>query len=501
VDNAVSQSTLSEARFSRFVLGCVSLGFLALIGAVGITAWSIEQTRTHTQWVEHTYQVEGNIAQFRVLIERAEVQRRGFLLNQKPVFRTSLARTLTELGPALATLRRATADNPAQQRRIARIEQIERVHKGLLTDSIVLATRDPAAAQAMFDRDGSVDFTRAVRRYCDAMVIEEHRLLARRTQNQQASAAIVAGGLVACAILLGLVAILSVAVIMRYTRALVASRNSLARARDTLEDHVAERTVDLSRANEEIQRFAYIVSHDLRSPLVNVMGFTGELEAASRSLATLVDTAEAEAPHLLTEDAKLAAREDLPEAIGFIRTSTQKMDRLINAILRLSREGKRVLTPEPVDLVALVEGIVASLQHRLDALGAEVAVRAPMPALRADRLAVEQMLSNLIENAVKYLKPGRPGRIVVSGRSADGRVSIDVADNGRGIDPRDHDRVFDLFRRSGQQDQPGEGIGLAHVRALAYRLGGLVDCRSTLGDGATFTLSLPAEPAVAKDKP
>jgi signal transduction histidine kinase len=69
-----------------------------------------------------------------------------------------------------------------------------------------------------------------------------------------------------------------------------------------------------------------------------------------------------------------------------------------------------------------------------------------------------------------------------------------VADNGRGIDPRDHDRIFDLFRRSGQQDQPGEGIGLAHVRALAYRLGGLVDCTSTLGEGATFTLSLPTQP-------
>jgi signal transduction histidine kinase len=77
-------------------------------------------------------------------------------------------------------------------------------------------------------------------------------------------------------------------------------------------------------------------------------------------------------------------------------------------------------------------------------------------------------------------------------------VAIEVADNGRGIDPRDHDRIFDLFRRSGTQDQPGEGIGLAHVRALAYRLGGLIDCRSQLGEGATFTLSLPAQPVATQ---
>jgi len=72
------------------------------------------------------------------------------------------------------------------------------------------------------------------------------------------------------------------------------------------------------------------------------------------------------------------------------------------------------------------------------------------------------------------------------------RVILSVIDNGRGIDPRDHQRVFDLFRRSGSQDQPGEGIGLAHVRALAYRLGGTIDVQSTLGEGATFRLNLPA---------
>ena len=80
----------------------------------------------------------------------------------------------------------------------------------------------------------------------------------------------------------------------------------------------------------------------------------------------------------------------------------------------------------------------------------------------------------------------------VSGGSSGDRAWIEVADNGRGIDPRDHERVFDLFRRSGTQDQPGEGIGLAHVRALAYRLGGTITLRSALGEGATFRVSLPS---------
>src|SRR5690606_24424435 len=121
---------------------------------------------------------------------------------------------------------------------------------------------------------------------------------------------------------------------------------------------------ELSRANEEIQRFAYIVSHDLRSPLVNVMGFTSELEAAAKPLTELVDKVEAQAPELLAPDAKLAVTSDLPESLRFIRASTQKMDRLINAILRLSREGRRVLAPERIELGALLQGVVGSVKHR-----------------------------------------------------------------------------------------------------------------------------------------
>ncbi len=115
-----------------------------------------------------------------------------------------------------------------------------------------------------------------------------------------------------------------------------------------------------------------------------------------------------------------------------------------------------------------------------------------MPRVVTDRVAIEQILSNLIENASKYLQPGRPGAISVSAEQRRDRVIVSVADNGRGIDARDHQRIFDLFRRSGQQDQPGEGIGLAHVRALAYRLGGTIDVDSALGEGSTFRLNLPA---------
>jgi signal transduction histidine kinase len=167
------------------------------------------------------------------------------------------------------------------------------------------------------------------------------------------------------------------------------------------------------------------------------------------------------------------------------------MYRLINAILKLSREGGRVMTPEPLELKKLLEVTAQSLNHQLTEAGAELVIE-DIPRLVSDRLALEQIFTNLLENAVKYLAPERPGQIKVRGWQEGSTVFIDVEDNGRGIDPKDHGRVFDLFRRAGAQDRPGEGIGLAHVRALVRRLGGTISLNSAAGIGSTFRVSLPA---------
>jgi PAS domain S-box-containing protein len=253
---------------------------------------------------------------------------------------------------------------------------------------------------------------------------------------------------------------------------------------------LAERVKELDAANEEIQRFAYIVSHDLRAPLVNVMGFTSELEGAQAEIERFYRNVQQADPNLIAPDAKAAIEADLPEAIGFIRSSTVKMDKLILAILKLSREGRRVLAPEPIDMVQLLETQRGSVAHQLHERGAELLIE-PVPDLTSDRLAIEQIFGNLIDNAVKYLHSSRAGRIVVRGRNLADNVLYEVEDNGRGIDPKDFERIFDLFRRSGAQDQQGEGIGLAHVRALVRRLGGTISVSSRVGEGSTFTVILP----------
>ena len=191
--------------------------------------------------------------------------------------------------------------------------------------------------------------------------------------------------------------------------------------------------------------------------------------------------------------------QEYSEAIGFIKSSIGKMDRLIGAILNLTREGRRQFHPVKIETRELIESIVSTVAHQASEAEAQIRIE-PLPNIVSDRLALEQIFSNLIDNALKYLKPGVPGDIAVRGRTRLGFAVFEVTDNGRGIDPRDHQRIFDLFRRAGTQDKPGQGIGLAHVRALVRRLGGTLTVASELGNGSTFTVTLPAfMPAQVKE--
>jgi signal transduction histidine kinase len=345
--------------------------------------------------------------------------------------------------------------------------------------------------------DKGKDTMDAVREVVGSMVAtSDMQVAALLDQGKKATSALFWVNTLA-SVLIVLVAVAAGWIVARYTAELIQARTAVFAANASLESRVAERTVDLARANEEIQRFAYIVSHDLRAPLVNIVGFTAELEASaqllqrfiSQSAAGQAATGQEEPP--LAAEARTAAADDLPEAIGFIRASTTKMDRLINAILKLSREGRRELRSESIDLKAMFEAIAASVQHQLDQAGAAIAIPHDMPTIFSDRLALEQVFGNLIDNAVKYLSPDRPGAIEIRASTQDGFLTVDVVDNGRGIAASDHERIFELFRRSGTQNIPGEGIGLAHVRALVRRLGGDITVSSDIGRGSQFKVKLP----------
>ena len=481
----------ADLYFRRWLVGGVALTILVLLSASIATIVLVSQSQEITRWVNHTYQVENVVSDMRVTIARDETARRGYLITHDPVYMSNYRASSTALPRLLEQFGALTADNPRQQAAVAHFGPLIAAKLNEQEASLQAASGGGQADAATLIRENRASALQ-IRNALDAMMAEEGRLLGERTGAQNVHAELLLAVVLSSSVLVALLAAAAFLLVRRYAEDLDRSQAALKLLNTGLEDEVGRRTADLTRANEEIQRFAYIVSHDLRSPLVNVMGFTAELETAAKPLRELVARLKAEAPHLLTRQASEAVELDLPESITFIRSSTQKMDRLINAILRLSREGRRNLTAEPVDIAAMIEGVIASLKQQTDAKDAAIVIEGALPDLASDRLAVEQVFSNVVENALKYLKPGRTGRIVLRGRTEGAMRHYEVEDNGRGIDAKDHERVFELFRRAGAQDQPGEGIGLAHVRALVYRLGGTITVESELDRGATFRICLPA---------
>jgi signal transduction histidine kinase len=481
----------------------LAAGFLVLVAISTTSVVLVNQSRKDNGWVVHTVEVENQMNALLLEVRRAESGARGFLLTSEPRFHTEYEAATAAVIANTDKLRQLTHDNPVQIENIKRLQQPLDARLDEFAKTVDAVDRHDAAAGVAVMREAAAgNAAQRMNDIVDDMRAEENRLFEQRTRTadrtqQLASIVTVAGS--------GLVIALAAISIFLVRRSSRARDNAESRLRDNnlnLEATVDERTADLREANDEIQRFAYIVSHDLRSPLVNIMGFTSELEELRgdifRRIATL-DRAGAEAslvpadageiePLLEGQDKQLS--QDFAEALGFIKSSIGKMDRLISAILNLTREGRRQFQPVKIDTRELIEGIVSTVAHQAAEAEAQIRIE-PLPDIVSDRLAMEQIFSNLIDNALKYLKPGVPGDITVRGRTKLGFAIFEIADNGRGIDAKDHQRIFDLFRRAGTQDKPGQGIGLAHVRALVRRLGGTMSVASELHQGSTFTITLP----------
>jgi signal transduction histidine kinase len=479
----------------------LSAGFLVLVAISAASVLFVNQARNDNAWVVHTLEVESQTNALLLEIRRAESTARGYLLTKGPEFLAEHEAAVSRIIPDLDKLGGLSWDNPAQIENIKRMRHAIETRLGQFAEEMAFVKQNEPEKATNLVREAAVgDAGSAIRGAADAMHRQEAELFAQRTANADRSQKLASTVTIAGSALVIALAGISIFLVRRESGA---RDEAEARLRDNnlnLEATVDERTADLREANDEIQRFAYIVSHDLRSPLVNIMGFTSELEelrsGVFRRIAALAQVApetvpvlaaDAE-PELEGQDKQLSA--DFSEALGFIKSSIAKMDRLITAILNLTREGRRRFEPIRIDMRELIEGIVQTLAHQADEARAEIRV-APLPPVVSDRLALEQVFSNLIDNAIKYLKPGVPGEIAIRGRTKLGFAVFEISDNGRGIDPKDHQRIFDLFRRAGTQDQPGQGIGLAHVRALVRRLGGTMSVSSELHHGSTFIITLP----------
>jgi light-regulated signal transduction histidine kinase (bacteriophytochrome) len=250
--------------------------------------------------------------------------------------------------------------------------------------------------------------------------------------------------------------------------------NRVIEALDDVMTKYRDQTTELSRSNAELQQFAYVASHDLQEPLRIVGSYA----------------------QLFEQRYKTQVDEKGQKWIFYMVDAAQRMQRLIEDLLVYSRVGTKGREPKPVDSGTCVHDALANLRMAIERTGARVTWEA-MPVVLADSPQLTQLFQNLVGNAIKYRDEATP-TVHIAGAPHDGQWRFSVRDNGIGIDPRFHERIFGLFQRLHERGKfEGTGIGLAICKKIVERHGGTIWVESQQGHGSTFHFTLPAAPAAA----
>jgi PAS domain S-box-containing protein len=578
----------------------VNLAFAVAVGvllAIAAASYQSVTSLAETQgWIAHTHEVLAAIDAVTSATTAAEAATRGYALTGEDRFLETHEAGVRGAEGALDRLRRLTADNPEEQRRVDRLEPLLREHVGRLADTVAIRRDHGAAAAAERVRAGSsTGLGESIHGAIQEMRAAERTLLAARSDASNRRAArtrwiIVIGSLAVVAVT-GVSSLLISHEIQRRRdidrglRAaearyrLLVDRNLAAIARtrrdgavlecndamvrllgcasrdevlgmnasdfyaepadrerlvsgfapgggvvdrevrfrrkngdliwvsmtfleyedegqpsfeavmlditdrkatsariEELNEALAEQIRGLAAANQELDAFSYSISHDLRAPLRAMQGFS---EALLEDYGERLDATGHDYAHR-------------------IATASRQMDALIQDLLAYSRLVRAEVTLEPVSLGTVVDEACGALEMELKEREGEILVERPLGRVRAHRAVLGQIVSNLLGNALKFMRPGAPPRVRVCAERTGGRVRLWVEDNGIGIAPEHRERIFRAFERlHGVEQYPGTGIGLAIVQKGAARLGGQAGVESEPGVGSRFWVELAEAEATA----
>ncbi|MBW8035926.1 MAG: GHKL domain-containing protein [Planctomycetes bacterium] len=248
---------------------------------------------------------------------------------------------------------------------------------------------------------------------------------------------------------------------------------------------------ELGLKNEELQSIVYISSHDLKTPLVNINGFSELLNEHCEEMKELLNKCDADGD--TKKEITSLLNEDIATDLEYIGTSAQRMRRLIEGLLQVSRIGTVEIKTQKINMNDVAGEIINNVKYKTQNLDAEI-VLDNLPDCTGDKHQITQVFTNLIDNALKYLSPDRKGRIKITGKTKNNESVYCVEDNGMGIKPAYQDKIFEIYHRLNPRAlAEGDGLGLTIVRRILNRHKGTIRVESEPEKGTKFFVAIPAE--------
>ncbi len=436
-----------------------SAALLLLLFVSVLAVGSIYSLHQNSQWVEHSHEVIISIEEVISLMKDAETAARGFVFTENESFLVPYFNCINNIDAALEKVNTLTKDNTEQQKRMPELIKLcnDRLE---VIKTILMHYRNnekDKVAQIIKEGNGKRLMDR-IRYKISEMKAHEKLILANRRKETRISQ-----GLTYVIIGLGnLVALLiAVAAIMNINKELG--------QRVIAAELLQEKQLNLEQANQELEAFSYTISHDLRSPLRAIDGFS----------------------RILQEDYNHKLDSEGQRILNVIKINATKMGKLIDDLLDFSRLNKKIPTQSNIDMQALVMEVLEEVKQSNPQMKPEIIIKPLVNAL-GDSALLHQVWVNLISNAFKYSSKKTPAQIEIGFVKELDKSYYYVKDNGSGFDAQYKDKLFGIFQRlHNTKDFDGNGVGLAIVQRIVQRHGGYVDAEGKLNEGAVFKFSIP----------
>jgi signal transduction histidine kinase len=450
-----------QLRKEYFTFIGLVLALSILVVMCYVTYIRTETFIVNSRWVEHTYTVLSQLDRTLSEIKDAETGQRGYLLTRNEKFLSPYYKAENNLPSALEKLQKLTHDNPNQADTVRRFSELAMDRMDYLKATIESQKHkpwkdDPELFRMLEYGKLSMD---EIRNHVNNLSMVEEGLLAQRLNLAEESGRstkilIIVGNFSAILLLIA-----SFWVIRQENKKRILAQE----AAETI-------AAQLQVTNKELESFSYSVSHDLRSPLRAIDGYS----------------------RIFEEDYAEQLDDEGKRLLAVVRSSSQKMGRLIDDLLDFARSGRKPLELEQVDMEQLIHEVWEEQTSQWHSAHTPELIKHAILPVTADRALLKQVLTNLVSNAIKYSAKKEHPCVSIDAFHRHHDVVYAIADNGVGFDMQYYNKLFGVFQRLHSAEEfQGTGVGLAIVQRIISRHGGAVWAKSELNEGSTFSFSLP----------